>query len=36
LKGERNVLKKAFRSRRHTAIDKRLESGNMAAPEDMR
>ena len=36
LKGESNVLKKAFRSRRHTAIDKRLESGNMAAPEDMR
>jgi aquaglyceroporin related protein len=36
LKGESNVLKKAFRSRRHTAIDKRFESGNMAAPEDMR
>jgi aquaglyceroporin related protein len=36
LKGESNVLKKAFRSRRHTAIDKKLESGNMTAREDMR
>ncbi|KAM0721373.1 hypothetical protein Q7P37_002297 [Cladosporium fusiforme] len=36
LKGESNVLKKAFRSRRHVAIDQRLESGSVTAREDRR
>ena len=36
LKGESNVLKKAFRSRRHTAIDKKLERGDLTAKEDKR
>lgn len=36
LKGERNVLKNAFRSKRHVAIDQRLESGSVVAREDRR
>lgn len=36
LKGESNVLKKAFRSQKHVAIDRRLESGSVAALEDRR
>lgn len=36
LKGESNVLKKAFRSRKHVAIDQRLESGAFPAHEDIR
>lgn len=36
LKGESNVLKKALRSKRHEAIDQRLESGAFTASEDRR
>ena len=36
LKGERNLLKKALRSRRHRAIERRLESGGVVAREDRR
>lgn len=36
LKGERNILKKALRSKRHRAIERRLESGGVVAREDRR
>lgn len=37
LKGERNFLKKALRSkRRHKAVERRLESGGAVAREDRR
>lgn len=36
LKGESNMLKTAFRSRKHVALDQRLESGTVTAREDLR
>ena len=36
LKGERNILKKALRSKRHRAVERRLESGGVVAREDRR
>ena len=36
LKGESNLLKKAFRSRKHTVIDQKLERGDLTAREDRR
>ena len=36
LKGERNLLKKALRSSRHKAVERRLESGGVVVREDRR
>ena len=36
VKGERNLLKKVVRSRRHKAVERRLESGGVVAREDRR
>jgi hypothetical protein len=36
LKGERNFLKKGLRSKKHRAVERRLESGGVVAREDRR
>ena len=36
LRGERNFLKKVVRSRRHRAVERRLENGGVVAREDRR